>query len=250
LKRELPEAGIMETDWAENRTKIPQDFIRNTVGRFLDGLYDSGQRDKFRTRLESGIEAGTTEVYISHRGAEEIYSNTDKNSTAWQVRPADKELEAEMLSRLMVKIGFVAPADKVAATMGTGLVDNTPAKATFDKVKGGLLKVNEPFDRAWRRVGLALDRIGFTVEDRDRSKGLFFVRYIDPEADAKSGGQKSWFEKLAFWRSDDPMARPLYRVSVVDKAGVSDVEVQNSEGKREESATSKRILGLLLDQLK
>ena len=110
--------------------------------------------------------------------------------------------------------------------------------------------MNEPFDRAWRRVGLALDRTGFTVEYRDRSKGLFFVRYIDPEADAKSGSDKGILDRLAFWRKDDIASRPLYRVRVSEAAGVSDVEVQNADGKMDNSPTAKRILGLLLDQLK
>ena len=94
LKRESPEAGIMETDWAEDRLKIPQDAVRRTVGRVLDGMYETGIRDKFRTRIEVGAVPGTTEIYISHRGAEEVYSNTDQLSTSWQARPADKELEA------------------------------------------------------------------------------------------------------------------------------------------------------------
>ena len=49
----------------------------------------------------------------------------------------------------------------------------------------GVLTLDEPFDRAWRRVGLALDRVGFTVEDRDRAKGLYYVRYVDPKTDGK-----------------------------------------------------------------
>ena len=32
-------------------------------------------------------------------------------------------------------------------------------------------RLDDGFDRAWRRVGLALDRSGFTVEDRDRGPG-------------------------------------------------------------------------------
>jgi outer membrane protein assembly factor BamC len=252
LKRETPETGIMETDWAENRAKIPQDIVRNTVGRFLDGLYETGYRDKFRTRLESGLEAGTTEVYISHRGVEEVYTNPDKNSTGWQSRPADKELEAEMLGKLMVKFGYGASPAVTAAT-ATLSATSTPSlvrTASYDKDKGGPLKVNEQFDRAWRRVGLALDRVGFTVEDRDRSKGLFFVRYIDPDADAKSGKERGFLDKLAFWRKDDPASRPQYRISVTEIAGASEVQVQGADGKPDNSATAKRILSLLLEQLK
>jgi outer membrane protein assembly factor BamC len=253
LKRESPEVGIMETDWAENRAKIPMDAIRRTVGRVLDGLYESGFRDKFRTRIEQGAEPGTIDVYVSHRGVEEVYTNPDKNSTGWQPRAADKELEAEMLARLMIKFGFVGTADKATTVAGATSAPANIARAFYAPDKSGSLKVNEPFDRAWRRVGLALDHIGFTVEDRDRSKGLFFVRYIDPDADAKSSGgnkDKSFLDKLAFWRKDDPASKPQYRIFVAEAAGISDVIVQNADGKTDTSSTSKRILSLLLEQLK
>ena len=250
LKRETRETGIMETDWAENRSKIPQDLVRRTVGRLLDGLYDTGTRDKFRTRIEVGNEPGTTDIYVSHRGVGEVYTNADKTSTAWQPQPADKELEAEMLARLMLKFGFGGGLDKASAIAGATGAPANVARASYDKNKGGSLKVNEPFDRAWRRVGLALDRVGFTVEDRDRSKGLFFVRYIDPEVDARSGQEKGFLDKLAFWRKDDPAAKPQYRVHVAEVAGISDVEVQGIDGRLDNSATAKRILGLLLEQLR
>ncbi|HEX9390060.1 MAG TPA: outer membrane protein assembly factor BamC [Usitatibacteraceae bacterium] len=246
IKRETPEVGIIDTDWAENRSKIPDDFIRSTIGRVFDGLYSSGERDRFRTRLEAGAEPGTTEIYVSHRGVEEVYTGTDKLSTAWQNRPADHELEAEMMARMMVKFGY-AP-DQKAAIAGTTAApaSATPPRASYDKDKGGSLQIAEAFDRAWRRIGLALDRTGFTVEDRDRSKGLFFVRYIDPDAEVQSSG---FLDKLAFWRKDEP-PKPQYRIYVAEAAGVTNVDVQTADGKTDNSSTAKRILSLLLEQLK
>ncbi len=248
LNRETPESGIMETDWAENRSRIAQDPIRNTVGRFLDGLYSTGERDKFRTRIEAGSEPGTTEIYVSHRGLEEVYTSAEKTSTGWQFRPTDRGLEIDMLSRMMVRFG--AATDKAAAVASATTQPAGAARATYDTAKGGTLKVNEAFDRAWRRVGLALDRSGFTVEDRDRSKGTFFVRYIDPETDAGKGAKKSWIDWLAFWRSDKPADRPQYRIKVTDGGATSDVEVQGADGKPDSSATAKRILTLLFEQLR
>lgn len=248
LKRETPEAGIMETDWAEDRSKIPQDIVRNTIGRYLDGLYSSGERDKFRTRLEAGSEAGTTEIYVSHRGLEEFYNNPDQNSTAWRFRATDKALEGEMLARMMVKFGLAT--DRNVAAASTTAAPAAQARATYDKDKGGAMTVSESFDRAWRRVGLALDRSGFTVEDRDRSKGTFFVRYIDPEMDAQNQKQKGWLDRLAFWRDDKPSDRPQYRVKVTDAGATTTVEVQSQDGKPENSSTGKRIMNLLFEQLR
>lgn len=172
-----PEIGVMETDWAENRAKIQDDVIRRTLGKVLDGLYSTPERDKFRTRFEAGAEAGTVEIYISHRGMMEIYPNEAKNQTIWQPRPADPELEAEFLQRLMVRLG----ADETRAKAQIAAVPKSE-KASLKSAEGGMsiLQVQEGFDRAWRRVGLALDRVGFTVEDRDRAQGLYYVRYVEP----------------------------------------------------------------------
>jgi outer membrane protein assembly factor BamC len=254
LARENATAGIMETDWRQDTSKIPQDLLRRTVGRLIDGMWDSGYRDRFRTRIEPGAEAGTTEIYLTHRGLEEVYNNPDKLSTTWTPRGPDRELEAEMLSRMMVKFGIAAEKATAAVTgagTATAAAAASPPRATYDKDKGGPLTVSEPFDRAWRRVGLALDNTGFTVEDRDRSKGLFFVRYIDPDAEAKgSSSGKGWLDRLAFWRKDDPASKPQYRIFVAENAGVTNVEVQSGDGKTDNSVTAKRILSLLVDRLK
>ena len=254
LVREQPELGIIETDWYEDRAKIPQDIIRRTVGRLIDGMYSTGTRDKYRTRLEKGVEPGTTEIFVSHRGMEEVYTNQNQDTTKWQPRKNDKELEAEMLNRMMAKLG-VPETTRVAAAPGTSPAAAPSAAGVAPRnavLEGSTLVVNDSFDRAWRRVGLALDRVGFTVEDRDRSKGLFYVRYIDPEADAPADKKKEGFwESLKFWKGSPKGPQPQYRIHVGDAGGgLSQVDVQNSQGSPETGSTGKRILTLLYDQLK
>lgn len=245
---ERPEAGVMETDWAENRAKIPGDIIRNTLGRIIDSLYSSGERDKFRTRLEPGLEPGTTEIYISHRAMEEVYTSAAKDETRWQPRTPDPELEAEMLRRLMVRLG--AEEKRAEAALATPRAE---PRARLDNTEdGGKLEVLERFDRAWRRVGLALDRVGFTVEDRDRANGLYFVRYVDPEIDNAGKKSDGMLSRLAFWRGSDKPAvsREQYRIHVSNAGGSSStVQVLTSEGGVDRSATARRILGLLQQQL-
>ena len=244
---ERPDAGVMETDWAENRAKIGDDIIRNTIGKLLDSLYSTGERDKYRTRFEPGAEPGTTDVFISHRGMEEVYTSSAKDDTRWQPRPPDPELEAEMLRRLMVRMG----SDEKRAEASVASAKAEPrAKLAKSDDGAGTLEVYERFDRAWRRVGLALDRVGFTVEDRDRSRGLYFVRYVDPELD-NTKKDDGWVSKLAFWKSSEPPAssRIQYRIYVSDAGANSTVKVLSSEGGTDKSDTAKRILNLLLQQL-
>jgi outer membrane protein assembly factor BamC len=244
-----PEVGVMETDWAEDRAKIPQDFVRATLGKVLDGLFSTPERDKFRTRLEAGKEPGTVEIYISHRGMMEIYPTEAKDTTVWQPRPADPELEAEMLRRLMVRLG--ANEERAAAIVKAA---PEPERAALTSAPGGRvsLSMEESFDRAWRRVGLALDRIGFTVEDRDRSKGLYFVRYVDPEADVQSKKPQGLLSKLAFWRSKEEVAASgsEYRIRVQGEGDVSTISVMTREGGEDTSSTARKILGLLQQQLR
>lgn len=249
IKTESPETGVMETDWAEDRAKIPQDMIRNSLGKVLDSLYSTAERDKFRTRLERGKEAATTEVYVSHRGMYEVIEGGDGgNRTVWQPRPADPEMEAEMLRRLMVRFGVEETRAKTQIASA-----QVEERARINRAQDGshMLEVLDPFDRAWRRVGLALDRIGFTVVDRDRSKGLYFVRYVDPEIDGKKE-DKGWLSKLAFWNSSDSkvMGKEQYRIQVSEKTNNSLVQVLNKEGKAENSETAAKILKLLHAQLK
>ena len=248
IAREIPEAGVVETEWAENRAKIPDSWIRRTLGSLIEPLHSSGERDKYRTRLERAP-GGGTEIYISHRGLAEVYVSEDRTQTAWQPRPPDPGLEAEFLRRLMVRLG--APEGEARARVA----DAQPAaqRATLKKGLDGaeLLEVLEPFDRAWRRVGLALDRVGFTVEDRDRQKGVYFVRYADPQAELAGKKGEGLLARLAFWRDDKPKVKAAqYRVSVTPAADSSSVRVLDSSGAAENSATASRILGLLHEQLK
>lgn len=235
--------GIIETDFAENRAKLPQDFIRNTLGRVLETLYSTGERDKFRTRLERTASGGT-EIFISHRGLIEVVTATSSSSTStvWQPRPADPELEAEFLRRLMVQLG-VSP-EQSKALIAVDAARQTSRIETVNNQQ--VLLVDDGFDRAWRRVGLGLDRTGFTVEDRDRSKGLYFVRYVAPLSDNKSSG---FFGKMFSSKAATPA--PLkYQIVLTAKGDMTSVTVLNADGKPDTTGNAQRIFKVLADDLK
>lgn len=236
------EVGVMETNWAENRAKLPQDFMRAAIGRIFDNVFSTPERDRFRTRVERT--AAGTEVFITHRGMVEVYTNTQKEYTVWQPRPSDPELEAELLTRLMVRLG----AKPETARSVVAAAPDLPARART--VTGGAaatMEVEEAFDRAWRRVGLALDRRGFTVEDRDRTAGLYFVRYVDP----KTAGQDEpgFFSKL-FGGDKSASAVMRYRLSVKTAGSKTVVSVLNNQGEPDNGEAARQIVERLVDELK
>lgn len=255
LTKDQPDLGLMETNWAENRAKLPQDFIRSTIGKVFEGLYSTGERDMYRTRVERGA-GGGTDIYISHRGMQEVYTSQSRDSTAWQPRPSDPYLESEMLSRLMLKLGgkedaakaIVADAAKPAATPPLTAVggegERVAKRRPLSEVPDSLT-VADGFDRAWRRVGLSLDRHGFTIEDRDRAAGLFYLRYADPEQAGKE--EPNFFQRLFGAKAAEPTR---YRVSVKSEGDKSTVRILDDRGQAASNDNAKRILGLLMDDLR
>lgn len=258
LRLESPETGIMETDWAEKRAKVPDSWVRNQLSRVLNSLYSTGERDKFRTRLE--LSGQSTEVFVSHRGMIEELSGPQKTSTVWVQRPSDPELEAEFLRRLMLRFGpagrDVTPSQaSLGMPAAAGSAASVPERARIVELDGRqVVMLQERFDRSWRQVGLALDRSGFTVEDRDRSTGAFFVRYVDPEQEAKARGM---IDRVFGTGPKKDLTGRRYRIVVQDgvaERGGSQVSVFDEDGKAPtadvDTRNATRIVSVLHEQLR
>lgn len=243
--------GLMETDWQENRARINDDIVRRTIGKVFDNFYSSGTRDKYRTRIERGVNS-TTEIYVSHRGLEEQnVGSTASPVFRWEFRKPEPEYEAEILNRMMQYLG--APREEASQIVKAALA---PAAAVArvnqaEIVKSGnvsSLSMNDSFDRSWRRVGLALDRVGFTVVDRDRTAGTYFVRYADPEVMAKN--EPGILDKLKFWNTDTKDVVEQYRITVKETGGKTAVAVLDKSGQADATAVGSRIVTLLYEQLR
>jgi outer membrane protein assembly factor BamC len=245
IRREDPRVGILETGWLENRADIPQGPIRNVLGKVMDGAYTAATRDQYRTRLERGTDDGFTEIYITHRGVEEVISGDaiDPN-TSWQMRPTDPELEAEMLKRMMVFLGI---EEQKAAVMVAQQTEQAVRAQLISDSNGDMLVINEDFSRAWRRTGVALDRVGFSVDDRIRSDGIYYVQYNDPLADQNKEG---FLTRIGLWSSDDDEDGTQYQIVLLANGPSTNVIVNNAQGERDTTSTAKRILTLLEEQLR
>ncbi len=251
LEEQDPTIGVMVTDWLEQRPDVKKDFVTSLLSKAVEGLYSASTRDQFRVRIEEGMQSGTTELYLTHRGLQETIIQDGAGTverTVWNPRPTDHGLEAEMLRRLMVYLGT---SDEQATRLlaGSNGVKRKPRSQLNTGAGKVSLSLDEGFDRAWRLVGVALDRVGFAVEDRDRARGVYYVRYNDPMKEAK---KKGWLSKLAFWSDDDANVDKInqYQVKLDSSGDTTQLVVLNEQGSRENSDTARRILTLLHEQLK
>ncbi|ARP77523.1 MULTISPECIES: outer membrane protein assembly factor BamC [Bordetella] len=237
-----PQAGIIETDWAENRAKIPESWLRQVLGSVLETAWDSGEREKFRTRVERVN--GHTEIYITHNQMLEKRVGSDGGQVQWTHGKEDPGLNAAMLARLMVYLG----TDVDAARKLVAQAETSPQAPKVQSVRaeGAMLVVDESFDRAWRRVGVALDSGGFAVDDRDRSAGEYFVRYVDTDTGAQND-QPGFFSRL--FSSDKKAQAPQYRIRLTGSGTQTQVTVLDANGQRDSSATAQRMLSVLKDKM-
>ncbi|WP_310461156.1 outer membrane protein assembly factor BamC [Sphaerotilus sp.] len=257
LTVDTPQVGVMETDWTENRAKLPNDIISRTVGKVFDKLRDTGERDRYRTRVERN--GAVTEIYISHRGVEQVGAvERTGESLRWQNRPSDPGLEAEMLARLMLRLSGTDDGSKPdsvkaaveAAARSVGATPAAPARArVIDQAAGKALQIDDNLERSWRRVGLALDRSGFTVEERDRAQNTYLVRYVDP----KLAGQEDpgFFSRVFGGARKEDLKGTRYRLKLTsDSSTSSAVSILDDKGAAAKDDGARNIVQLLVNELR
>lgn len=253
LTEQDPEVGVMRTAWLENRADIKSDFITDAVRGVFDGLYSSDTRDQFRVRLEKSSDGGT-ELYITHTGMQEKIMTGSTNQgeqSVWIPRDTDHGLESVMLRRIMVHFGATdkrAEAE-VAKGGGKGGAGGQTRSQLLRNNNETALQISEDMERSWRLTGMALDRVGFAVEDRNREKGVYFVRYSDPYAESQK--KDGMLSKLAFWSDDKKIDKvSQYQVQLTPAAGGTEVTIHSEKGVRDNSETATRILTLLHEQMR
>jgi outer membrane protein assembly factor BamC len=275
--------GVMETDWNETHASINDGLIRSTLSKAMGNSYVASERNKYRTRLEAAPNGGTY-VFISQKGMQEALSGTNNDSTTWQPKPNDPGLETEYLKRLMASLALAdsrsaagsttqstalspagaqtapgaatagansaaakAAAENVALSTQPPVPDQNETSNTSAQYTSTELTLGEPYDRAWVRVGIALDRSNFTVDNRDRTRGLYSIRYVDPK-DMRSAEQGFW-SQVFHGKTEKVAKQYLLNVRAVTPDQTR-IAVVDDKGNIDASQPAKEIMSLVVDQLR
>ncbi len=268
-----PRQGILETNWAENHPQVSEDAVRNSLHRILGSFDSTGERNRYRARIERTAN-NTAEITITHRGLEEVYTSPMRDNTAWQPRPPDPDLEAQMLQRLALRF-MPVQAVQVAVAPGTGAATQAAAPAPVSapvsvpapaghaletasvqnarvhKVTAGgivTLQVEDSVEHTWRQVGNALDRGGFTVQERNRDQHIFTVRYLDPDYEISEREKRSWWDRV--FNSDAKIPEQQFQIAIGANGPSTSIEVRDRDGRPDAGPTARRILDQLTEQMR
>lgn len=255
LVEQNPAIGVMKTDWLDNRAEIRQDFLTRMVSKVAEGLYATSTRDQYSVRIEEGTRLGTADIHLTHRGMEEKLVTSaigDGSRTIWEPSGSDPDKEAEMLRRLMVFMGASKQSATEVSARPSGAAPAQGSRARLvTEGSAQLLLVPEDFRGAWRLTGSALDRAGFAVEDRDQSRGIYYVRYAGKDASGDTRTEKPGFvSRLAFWRNKDIDQVKQYQIQVTGNDKESRVSVLDANGKPEQTESGRRILTLMQEHMR
>jgi outer membrane protein assembly factor BamC len=244
LQMDKPELGIMETTWAENRADAPGGFMTKWIKSVFKNAYSAGTRDKYRLRLERGANGGS-EVYISHYGLKEVVvpgrDELDTGNITWEVRPSDQELVSEVTSRLLLHLGS---SEQVVAQLSADAQQAAPERA---RIEGDALVISEGFDRSWRRTGIALDRLGVVVEDRNRARGIYYVGQIDLSTGEES---KGWFGSFFAAKEEQKGEQPQLQVVLRADEALTRLTILNMDGTPRQDELAGDLLQRLQQELK
>jgi outer membrane protein assembly factor BamC len=265
--------GVMETDWNETHPQISDGLIRDTLAKATGNSYVTAERNKYRTRLEAAPSGGTY-VFISQKGMREALTGVNNDSSQWQARPNDPALENEYLKRLMSSLALAdsrtASGAADAGAQSANTANAQPAKGGDSKAAAvaaqnaanagnsairneavpeaasSQLTLPEAYDRAWLRVGIALDRASFTVDDRDRARGVYYVRYVDPND--KSAREQGFWSQVFHGRKE--IVAKQYQVNVrAITEGQTRVAIVDDKGEVDASPQARQIMALLAGQI-
>jgi outer membrane protein assembly factor BamC len=236
-------AGVLQTDWAENRAKLGHGF----VSKMFSAFDSTGTRDRYRFQLVRGGSPGTTEVHVIHQGMQEVTAASDSEGayrTVWQPAPPDHTIEAEVLRLLMVRMGMGAAASRSEIAASNIAQPRAVLKTGDDQVPQILLR--EPLKDAWTRVGQTLDRTaGITVADRDATKRVYSIRVSHADDKKKKAG---FFGRM-FGEKAGP-GTDEYRVALASDGNRSVLRLQTKNGKPDKTESGKALLKLLYKQLR
>lgn len=187
---ENPVAGTMETEWLET---------------------ERGDREKYVSRIEPGLHAGNSEVYVVQVSESELLgANPQDVEVSHEPERAGQMLEG--ISVYMAERTDLYRASSVSLLAGSIESDS---KANIIRGDSGefILTLRIDFARAWGQVGQSLTSAGATIVDSNQDEARLLVEFT-PAGDEEERG---FFGRLFRGGSDEQPEVGPFTVRLVEQ---------------------------------
>ena len=198
--------------WPQVRAFLTSSNIGVVSSNAYAGLIDTGyvtltDRNlpaRFRFRVDTGVQRNTSELHVlqqDHTAVDEPWPEVSDNP----------ELEQAMLRNVAQFIVNSVEAASVSMIVdqSMGSVDRINIENIENSTR---IRLGLPFNRAWASLNKALPESGFVIDDKNRSEGIFYVTFVDQQAEEDSG----WFKWLKRGEKEkQPFLGKQYLVKVV-----------------------------------
>ncbi|WP_250459607.1 outer membrane protein assembly factor BamC [Microbulbifer litoralis] len=184
-------AGIMETTWLQFK-ESPE------------------TKDRYRLRVESGVQPDTTEIHVRHLS---VSAETPADAGVdWPQRSTSPEREGWMIDEMSTALA--AESTGAAASLQAQAIGGGSVKVQLQEPAG-----KEPFiamdltmDRAWATVAHALNVGAYRLHREDDQIGLFYVTYDEDRelTEEDDGGWFSWGDD----QGEDELAAEAEKVTL------------------------------------
>jgi len=209
-------------------------------------LGEEGSRNKYQVRIEPGLHAGNSEVYVMQVG--ESYVADPVAPVSWPTNSANLELEHAMLDD--VSVYLADRTDLYRASSVSLLAGSLEAESKASRVRnadGETLVLRIDFDRAWSQVGQALTNAEIEVTSSDRNQAIYVVRFAGIEEEGEDS--PGFFRRL--FTSDDEQSGDLsaFTLRLITEEGQISVAAEPEESSAESAELRDQLIGAIHNNL-
>lgn len=242
IKYQNQSIGLIQTDWFDKNNVAKT----STVHQFFEwiglshGMNALPSLYTFRVNLWQN--KNDTQIFVTDyqmnvvptdvipASKQDIKTESGVASKTWMSVPPNPQLELDFLMQFMafVKLGPDEIKPNTITLENVATLPSTEPKVARDKLNGSTLILNDSFDRAWWRTGLALERVGLGVADKNRSLGEFYVYPLQDDVD---NPDPSTFSR---WFGDDKtnvqLPKAKYKIKLVSTGTQTTLTVEPYTG--------------------
>ncbi len=214
-------SGIIETAW-------------------LQPSGEDALRERYRLRIDQGVQRGTSEVYV-------LQADIRSGDENWPEQSNNGEREKIMTQELAQYLADSSAAAAVSMLAQQAIDSSGKITLEEDANENVYINLTLPFSRAWASVGKALQKSGYKIDDLNRSEQVYYVNFSEVTEEEEDDGMFSWMYDWASSDDDDDNAIGVpYLIRLKDnEGGTIAITIERPDNAAMSKSDTERLLKLI-----